>query len=185
MQLLQQPRRWRPGWRQGSMVDDEQEHEGYISKQKRQAISTCPAKLVLLTPCHPCVSHPGRETCFLFVRAALDCRLGGEGCSHLEWIPHAAQREAELSLCCSVSSTLHQNCFVCHQIIKVADCSAVSGDVVLKLGQWGLSLCQDVGSWCPHMPALVAVAPWQPLPSRLWEENITTQLGPSIQQLQQ
>lgn len=75
-----------------------------------------------------------------FARAGSDCQLGCEGCSHLEWIPHAAQWEAEPSLCCSVSSTLHQNCFVCHQVIKVVDCSAASGNVVLKLGQQSLSL---------------------------------------------
>lgn len=75
-----------------------------------------------------------------FARAGSDCQLGCEGCSHLEWIPHAAQWEAEPSLYCSVSSTLHQNCFVCHQVIKVVDCSAASGNVVLKLGQQSLSL---------------------------------------------
>lgn len=118
-------------------------------------------------------------------RLGLDCRLGCKGCSHLEQIPHAAWWEAEPSLCCPVSSTLHQNCFVCHQVIKVVDRSAVSGDVVLKLGQRGLSLQKDVGSWRPHMPVPVAVTSWLPLPSQLWEEDIITLwLGPSIQHLQ-
>lgn len=108
-----------------------------MSKQKRQSISDCPSKHIPFTAAvyQPYECPPGKQAKPLYSQCKLRLLLDCEGCSHLEWIPHAAQQEAEPLLCCSVSSTLHQDCFVCHQVIKVAECSAVSGVVVLKLGQ--------------------------------------------------
>lgn len=124
--------------------------------------------------CHPYRCPPGKPAKPFHSQHKLRLSLGCEGCSHLEWIPHAARQEAEPFLCCSVSSTLHQDCFVCHQVIIVADCSAVSGDVVLKLGQQELSLRQDTGSWSPHTPALVAKILSLPLPRHYRENDIAT-----------
>lgn len=146
------------------------------SKQKRLSISACPSKHISFTVavCHPYGCPPGEQAKTLYSQHKLRLSLGCEGCSHLEWIPHAAQQEAEPFLCSSVSSTLHQDCFVCHQVIKVADCSAVSGVVVLKLGQQELSLRQDTGSWCPYTPALAAKIPSLPLPRHYRENDIAT-----------
>ena len=47
----------------GGRDDEEQEREGHVSKQKRQAASTRPSMLVPLTLCYPCVCHPAKETC--------------------------------------------------------------------------------------------------------------------------
>lgn len=94
----------------------------------------------------------------------LGLSLGWEGCSHLEWIPHAAQQEANPFFYYSVSSTLHQGCFVCHQVIKVAHCNAVSGVVVLKLCQQGLSLKKMCipgvpTNWCYLQRYLLCLCP--------------------------
>lgn len=146
------------------------------SKQKRQSISACPSKHIPfeVAVCHPYRCPPGKQGKPFYSQRKLRLSLAFEGCSHLEWIPHAAQQEAEPFLCCSVSSTLHQDCFVCHQVIKVADCSAVSGVVVLKLGQQELSLRQGTGSWCPHTQALVAKIPSLPLPRHYRKNGFAT-----------
>lgn len=120
-----------------------------------------------LVPLSHCLS-PLLSACFPGKQTRLPClqeeQVGTAGLAAkvavtLSGFPHAAQQEAKPSLGCSVSSTLHQTFFVCHQVIKVADRSAVSGDVVLKVGQLGLSLLARRGLLCPHRPARVAVTP--------------------------
>lgn len=119
-----------------------QGHQGHSIKTE-QVVLSHPSKHVPFTvavcsiPTYALLEN--RPAVFIH-KWKLGLSLGWEGCSHLEWIPHAAQQEADLFFYCSVSSTLHQGCFVCHRVIKVAHCNAVSGVVVLKLGQQGLSL---------------------------------------------
>ena len=52
----------------GGRDSGEQEREGHVLKQKRQAASTHPSTLVPLTLCHPYTCHPGEETCLPCLR---------------------------------------------------------------------------------------------------------------------
>lgn len=149
--------------------------ESTISKQNRLYQPVLPGTSPSLWLCAiPTFVFLENRPTFFMHRCKLGLSLHWEGCSHLEWIPHTAQQHAEPFLCCSVSSVLHQDCFVCHQVIKVADHSAVSGVVALKLGQQGLSLRQDVDSWCPHTPLLFSKIPSLPLPRQYREDDIPT-----------
>lgn len=146
----------------------EQEREGHVLKQKRQAASTHPSTLVPLTLCHPYTCHPGEETCLPCLRKqAGTADWAAKVAVTLSGFPTQLREKQSLPSAALSAPLYIKNCFVRRHGIKVADCSAVSGDVVLKLGQRGLPLWQDVGSWCPHLPGLLAVAPWLPLPSWL------------------